>query len=230
MNGQRSAKVLVCFYSRFGSTAALADAIADGASILPRDQVLVRRVPELESEDVIRLDPRWWQAYTALQQRYHTPQRADFYWADALVIGSPGYFGAPAAALQHWLERTVSTWRPGEIEEKAGAAFCTTGTLHGGNEQTILSMLTGLMHLGFVIVPAGYLYPVLSTNQSPYGASAATGPNDDVPPTEADLAAARALGFRVSHVARCLVAGREEEGYRRRRTSWASAHGPTSAP
>lgn len=228
MDGRRSAHVLICFYSRYGSTAELARAVAEGASMFPQDQVLVRRVPDVESDDIIQQDQRWWQTRETLRQRYHEPQAADLYWADALVLGSPGYFGTMAAALQHWLEQTVRSWRQGEIEEKAGAAFCTTATEHGGNELTLLNLLTSLMHLGFVITPAGYLYPTLAANQSPYGASAVTGPNDDVAPSEADLAAARALGFRVSHVARSLVVGRGEEDYRRRRGTWTVAP-PASA-
>jgi NAD(P)H dehydrogenase (quinone) len=218
MNAARSVKVLVCFASRYGSTALLADAIAEGARSHPGDQVVVRRVAELESEDVVRQDERWWQADQQLRQRYPEPLETDLSWADALVVGSPSYFGNMASALKHWLERVALRWRSNEIEEKVGAAFCTSSTLHGGNETTILSIIVTLMHLGFVIAPSGYLYPVLTTNQSPYGASAVTGPADEVPPTEADLAAARALGFRVSHVARCLVSGHAEEDYRRRRT------------
>jgi NAD(P)H dehydrogenase (quinone) len=227
MTASRSVKVLVCFASRYGSTALLADAIAEGVRTHPGDQVLVRCVAELEAENVIRQDERWWQAHQQLNQRYSEPLEADLSWADAVILGSPSYFGNMAASLKQWLERVILRWRSNEIEEKVGAAFCTSSTLHGGNETTILSMIVTLMHLGFVIAPTGYLYPVLATNQSPYGASAVTGASDDVPPTEADLAAARALGYRVSHVARCLVAGHAEEDYRRRRASEGSVR-PTA--
>jgi NAD(P)H dehydrogenase (quinone) len=217
MSVRRSANVLICFYSRYGSTALLADAVAEGVRTNPTDHVLVRRVPDLEPEEFIRQDARWWRTREALRQRYQDPMDADLYWADALILGSPSYFGNMAAALKLWLEHAAAPQRREEIEEKTGAAFCTSSTEHGGNELTIVNMVVALMHLGFVIAPAGYLYPVLATNQSPYGASAVTGPADDVPPTESDLAGARALGFRVSHVARCLIAGRGEEDFRRRR-------------
>jgi NAD(P)H dehydrogenase (quinone) len=217
MSVRRSANVLICFYSRYGSTALLADAVALGARTSPQDHVVIRRVPDLEPDDVIRQDQRWWDSREALRQRYQEPQPTDLAWSDGLVLGSPSYFGNMAGALKVWLERAAPPGQRDEIEEKAGAAFCTSSTLHGGNEVTILSMVVALMHLGFVIAPAGYLYPVLATNQLPYGASAVTGPQDETPPTEADLAAAKALGFRVSHVARCLIAGRGEEDYRRRR-------------
>jgi NAD(P)H dehydrogenase (quinone) len=212
----RCAKVLVCFYSRSGDTAGLAEAVAEGARARPGDEVRLRRVPDLEPEEVIRQNERWWRTRQEQLQRYRAPDLADLRWADGLVLGSPGYFGGMAAALKHWLEHTVEPWRRNEIAEKAGAAFCTTATVHGGNETTILSMLTALMHLGFVVVPAGYQYPVLGTNQSPYGASAVTGRDAEIPPTPDDLAAARWLGSRVSHVARCLLVGWGEEEYRRR--------------
>lgn len=223
MDAWRSAKILICFYSRYGSTAQLAAAVAQGAHIYPQDQVLVRRVPDLEPDDVIRQDARWWSTREALAKLYQPPDPSDLRWADAVVLGSPGYFGSMAAALQHWLQQAARPWRLDEIEEKAGAAFCTTATIHGGNEAVVLSMLTALMHLGFVITPAGYLSPTLVSNQMPYGASAVTGPDDHVPPSEGDLAAARALGFRVGHVARCLLAGRSEEAYRRHRQAWTAA-------
>lgn len=87
-------------------------------------------------------------------------------------------------------------------------------------------MLTALMHLSCVIVPAGYLYPVLCRNQMPYGASAVTGPGDDLPVTEEDIIGARALGFRVAHVARWLLVGRAQEEFRRHYNAWTTPNAP----
>ena len=221
MQAWRTVNVLICFYSRYGNTAKLAEAVAEGAQISPQDQVWIRRVPDLEPDDVIRQDERWWRTRESLRARFPEPQPVELQRADALILGSPGYFGNMAAALKHWLETAMANlWQGAEIEEKAGAAFCTTSTVHGGNEQTILGMLTVLMHIGCVISPAGYLYPTLRRNQMPYGASAVTGPNADIPPTEEDLAMARALGFRVSHVARVLLASRGQEEFRRHFPQW----------
>lgn len=221
MQGWRSVNVLICFYSRYGNTATLAEAVAEGARISPQDQVWLRRVPDLEPDEVIRQDERWWRTRESLRARYPEPMPGELERADALILGSPGYFGNMSAALKHWIETSLSNlWRGAEIEEKAGAAFCTTSTIHGGNELTIFTMLTVLMHIGCVVSPAGYLYPTLRRNEMPYGASAVTGPNADIPPTEEDLAAARALGFRVGHVARALLAGRGQEAFRRRFPQW----------
>lgn len=227
MQQWRAVNVLICFYSRYGNTADLAAAVGEGAQISPQDQVWIRRVPDLEPEDAIKQDPRWWQARETMRAKYTEPTAVDVQRADALVLGSPGYFGNMAAALKHWLEQAMSNlWRGEEIGEKAGAAFCTTGTAHGGNEATIYTMLTALMHMGCVITPAGYLYPTLRRNQMPYGASAVTGPDADIPPTSEDLAAARALGFRVSHVARSLLAGRSQEDFRRHFQQWGAPRPP----
>ena len=221
MQAWRSVNVLIVYYSRYGNTAKLAEAVAEGVRFSPQDQAWVRRVADLEPDDVIRQDERWWRTREQLLHRTPPPQAAELQRADALVLGSPGYFGNMAAALKHWLEGEMSgLWRGAAIEEKAAAAFCTTSTVHGGNEITIYTMLTALMHMGCVISPAGYLYPTLRRNEMPYGASAVTGPNADRPPTEEDLGAARALGFRVAHVARALLAGRGQEDFRRRYLEW----------
>ncbi len=221
MQEWRAVKVLICFYSRYGSTARLAEAVGEGARTSPGDTVWIRRVPDLEPEATIRQDERWWRVRQDLIRRYPEPRPIEVSQADALVLGSPGYFGNMAGALKHWLETQFSqVWRGEDIGEKAGAAFCTTSTLHGGNETTIATMLTALMHLSCVVVPAGYLYPTLRRNEMPYGASAVTGPTDERPLTEADLIGARALGFRVAHVARWLLVGRSREEFRRHLQQW----------
>jgi hypothetical protein len=74
-------------------------------------------VPDLAPDEVIRQDPRWWQAVQGLRQKYPPPQPTDLSWADALVLGSPSYFGNMAAALKHWLEQTVLPWRRENLEE-----------------------------------------------------------------------------------------------------------------
>jgi NAD(P)H dehydrogenase (quinone) len=217
----RTVNVLICFYSRYSSTAKLAEAVAEGARMTPGDTVWLRRVPEIESEVAIRQDERWWRAHEELVRRYPEVQSMEVSQADALVLGSPGYFGNMAAPMKHWLERQFAqVWRGEGVGDKAGAAFCTTSTLHGGNELTITSLLTALMHLSCVVVPAGYLEPTLRQNELPYGASAVTGPDDEAPLSEADLIAARALGFRVAHVARCLLVGRGREEFRRHQQHW----------
>jgi NAD(P)H dehydrogenase (quinone) len=223
---RRAAKVLICFYGRYGATAQLAEAIAAGARMVPPDEVRIRRIPDLVPEDVIRQDEDRWRAYQKLAENYLTVSAEDVTWANALVVGSPGYIGGMAAAVKYWLEQALAPWNNPPIEEKAGAAFSTTATAHGGSEVTIFNILTALMHLGLVIVPSGYVLPTLASNQCPYGAIVVTGRDHELQPTEGELAAARSLGFRVSHVARCLIGGKEMEAYRRRH--WYLLAGPSS--
>ncbi|HEX5417803.1 MAG TPA: NAD(P)H-dependent oxidoreductase, partial [Chloroflexota bacterium] len=133
MQEQRGVKVLICFYSRYGSTAKLAEAVGEGVRESPGDTVWLRRVPDLEPEAVIRQDERRWRAYQDLVRRYPEPQSIEVSQADALVLGSPSYFGNMAGPLKHWLDTQFSqVWRGEDIGEKAGTAFCTSSTAHGG--------------------------------------------------------------------------------------------------
>lgn len=223
---RRFAKVLICFYGRYGATAQLAEAIAAGARMVPPDEVRIRRIPEIDSGDVIRQDESRWRAYQKLVENYPAVAPEDVTWANALIVGSPGYLGGMASSVKYWLEQALAPWSNPQIEEKAGAAFSTTATAHGGSEATIFNILTALMHLGLVIVPSGYVLPTLGSNQCPYGATVVTGRDHELQPTEGELAAARSLGFRVSHVARCLIGGKDMEAYRRRH--WYLVAGPSS--
>ncbi|HEX5417593.1 MAG TPA: NAD(P)H-dependent oxidoreductase [Chloroflexota bacterium] len=225
MDERRAAKVLICFYSRYGATAKLAEAIASGARMIPPDDVRIRRIPDLDPDEVIRRDESRWRAHQRLSKDYPEVTPEDVAWANGLVVGSPGYLGGMAAAVKAWLEQALAPWNNPQIEEKAGAAFSTTATAHGGSEATIASILTALMHLGLIITPSGYVLPTLGSNQCPYGATFTTGYDHEFLPTEGELAAARSLGFRVSHVARCLIDGRELESYRRRH--WYLVAGPS---
>lgn len=220
-----ASKVLICFCSRYGATAKLAEEIAEGAQMVPPDEVRIRYIRDLDPDDVIRQDEHWWRTHVRLSEIYREPTLEDLMWANAVVLGSPGHFGGMAAAMKHWLERTLSPWNRPDIEEKAGAAFATTATAHGGSEAAIFDMLTALMNLGFIITPSGYVLPTLGSNQCPYGALTVTGRDHELRPMAGELAAARSLGFRVSHVARCLAAGQETESYRRRH--WYLLAGPS---
>src|SRR5689334_8084198 len=100
MQDWRAVKVLVCFYSRYGSTAQLAEAVAEGVRMSPGDTVWLRRVPELEPEWQIRQDERRWRAHEDLVKRYPEPQPIEVSQADALVLGSPSYFGNMAGPLK----------------------------------------------------------------------------------------------------------------------------------
>jgi NAD(P)H dehydrogenase (quinone) len=139
--------------------------------------------------------------------------------ADALIVGAPSYFGGMAAALKRFFEDTATAafppdgdrswpWRHHLFRDKAGAAFTASGTPHGGNEQTLHSILTMMMHLGMVLITPGQQAPFPSSGDAPYGVTAITGTDDSHAPGPDQEAAARALGRRVALIATRLRQGR----------------------
>ncbi|MDH7600601.1 MAG: NAD(P)H:quinone oxidoreductase [Armatimonadota bacterium] len=199
--------VLIVFYSRYGNTRLLADAIAEGAQQAGAD-VRVRRVADLAPENIMRQDQDWWSARAQMSELYSEPTDEDLLWADAIVIGCPTRFGSPPAELKLFLDKLGPLWFQGKLVDKVGSAFVTTGTVHGGNEMTVHSLLTTMMHFGMIIVPPGYADTSMFAAGAPYGASAVTGPESDKPPTEVDLAAARFQGKRTAERALMLKIGK----------------------
>jgi NAD(P)H dehydrogenase (quinone) len=199
--------VLIAFYSRNGSTEALAKAIADGAH-KEGAEVRFRRVRDIVSEEIIKNVPGWAENRDRMYREYEAPTEADAEWADAVVFGTPTRFGNVSAELKAYIDSLGGLWFQGKLNGKAGSAFTSTSSLHGGNEMTITSLYTPMAHLGFIIVPLGYGDPVLFRAGTPYGASSISGQNN-TPPTEDDLEVARYQGRRVAHVARALKAAGE---------------------
>ena len=195
-------KVLIAFYSRNGSTAALAEGIAEGARAAGAE-VKLRRVDEFISEDIINSVPGWKESRESLKAKYPAPTPADAEEADAVIFGTPTRFGSPSAELKSYIDSLGGLWFRGALNGKVGAAFTSTSGPHGGNETTILSLYPPLAHLGFIIVPNGYVDPVLFGAGTPYGSSTVSGQNN-APPTETDLVVARVQGRRVAEIAAAL--------------------------
>src|SRR6476661_8278863 len=183
-------KILILFYSRTGNTAALADAVADGAKSVRFAEVDVRRIDDLAPASVIDSIPEWKSSREKLSARYQTfgdvNALADY---DALILGSPTRYGIMSAELKNVLDQTGPLWQRGALVNKVGAAFTSVSTPHGGHETTLWSIMTPMANLGLIIVPPGYSDPVMFSGGSPYGATATTG--GGAGPTDADLAAAR---------------------------------------
>jgi NAD(P)H dehydrogenase (quinone) len=199
-------KVLVVFYSRNGSTAILAEAVASGAREAGAE-VILRRVDEFISEELIRSVPGWAENRQRLKARFQPPTPDDAETADAIVFGTPTRFGNCSAELKSYIDSLGALWAKGALNGKVGSAFVSTATTHGGNEVTALTLFAPMAHLGMIIVPPGYSDPIMFEAGTPYGASAVTG-QDNTPPTDADLAAARAQGRRVAMVAAALKAAK----------------------
>ena len=196
--------VLIAFYSRNGSTEALANAVADGARNAEAE-VRLRRAREFVGPEVMAKAQGWAENAARMNAAYEAPTEADAEWADAIVFGTPTRFGATTAELKAYIDSLGGLWFQGKLVGKAGAVFTSTSTVHGGNESTLISLYNPMAHLGLIIVPLGYADPNLFKAGTPYGASTVSG-QKGAPPSEDDLEVARFQGRQVSQVAAALKA------------------------
>ncbi len=200
-------KILIVFYSRYGNTAKLAEAIAEGARAVPGAEVNLRRVADLAPAEVIARDVRW----TATRQelaKYPPPTLADLEGADAIIFGTPTRFGNMTAELKSFIDLTGGIWVKGALVDKVGSVFTTNSTPHSGKESTLLTMMVPLLHHGMVIVGVPQTVPETNRAGSYYGSTSTSGPRSEIPPTADDLAVARAQGKRVAEVAGAIVRGK----------------------
>ena len=195
-------RVLIAFYSRGGVTEALAKAIAEGA-VAEGAEVRLRRAREFVGEAVMKTAPGWLEGAKRMNALYEAPTEADAEWADGIVFGTPTRFGSMTAELKAYIDSLGGLWFQGKLIGKAGSAFASTSTPHGGNEMTITSLYAPMAHLGLILVPTGYGDPVLFRAGTPYGASSVSGTNS-APPSADDLEVARFQGKRVARVAAAL--------------------------
>jgi NAD(P)H dehydrogenase (quinone) len=195
-------KVLIAFYSRGGVTEALAKAVAEGA-VAEGAEVRLRRAREFVGEEVMKKAPGWLEGAKRMNALYEAPTEADAEWADGIVFGTPTRFGSMTAELKAYIDGLGGLWFQGKLVGKAGAAFASTSTLHGGNEMTITALYAPMAHLGLILVPTGYADPALFKAGTPYGASSVSGTNGALPNAD-DLAVAHFQGKRVARVAAAL--------------------------
>lgn len=199
-----SINALIAFYSRNGSTESLASAIAEGARS-EGAEVRLRRAREVVSEEIMAKAPGWRENAKRMNGQYEAPTSADAEWADAVFFGSPTRFGNVSSELKAYVDSLGGLWVQGKLVGKAGSAFTSTSSPHGGNESTIITMYNFMAHLGFIIVPLGYGDPSVFAAGTPYGASSVSGQNN-TPPTAEDLTVARYQGVRVAQIAKALKA------------------------
>jgi len=198
-----SAKILIVFYSRDGSTEKLANAEAEGAKA-EGAEVRLRRVREFVGPDVMAQAPGWTENAARMNALYPAPTTDDVEWADGIIFGTPTRFGNCAAELKAFIDTLGGLWFQGKLNGKVGSAFVSTNTPHGGNESTIISLYNPMAHLGFIIVPAGYLDPAAYKAGTPYGASHVAGMNT-APLTDEETSVARSQGKRVAQVSAALA-------------------------
>lgn len=196
-------EVLVLYYSRHGATAAMARQIARGIESVDGVQARVRTVPPV-SADTEATAP----AVPEAGPPYATSN--DLRECAGLVLGSPTRFGNMAAALKYFLDGTADLWLGGALAGKPAAVFTSTGSQHGGNEATLLTMMLPLLHHGMVLVGLPYTEPALSatdTGGTPYGASHVAGTAGKPRPLSRDeTTLCLALGKRLAETARKLAA------------------------
>lgn len=194
--------VLVLYYSRYGATRRMAERICRGVEEVAEMQACLRTVPAVStvteaSEPEI---PGEGPPYVT---------REDLAACSALIVGSPTRFGNMAAALKYFLDGTGSEWLAGTLAGKPAAVFTSTGTLHGGQETTLLTMAIPLLHHGMYLVGLPYTEEKLQTTRSggaPYGATHVAGMRSDRNLDDDESHLCRALGRRVADLAKRLEA------------------------
>jgi NAD(P)H dehydrogenase (quinone) len=196
-----TAKILIVFYSRNGSTEALAKAVAEGANA-EGAEVRLRRAREFVGPEVMALAQGWKENAERMNALYEAPTEADADWADAIIFGTPTRFGNTSAELKAFIDGLGGLWFQGKLNGKVGSAFVSTQSQHGGNETTIVSLYHPMAHLGMIIVPTGYADPAVFKAGTPYGASAVSGAS--ALPTDDEKEVARFQGKRVAQVAQKL--------------------------
>jgi NAD(P)H dehydrogenase (quinone) len=202
------ASILVLYYSSYGHIEIMARAQAEGATRVPMTRVVVKRVPELVPADICRASGFQLDQPAAVA----VPDELEQY--DGIIFGTPTRFGNMAAQMRNFMDQTGVLWGRGALVGKVGSVFCSTASQHGGQETTITSFHSTLLHHGMIIVGLPYTFQDLTTMRevtggTPYGASCVTGAGSELRmPTALELDMCRFQGEHVTRISSQLVAGR----------------------
>lgn len=199
------AKVLVLYYSMYGHIEIMADAIAEGVRTVDGVEAMIKRVPEIIPEDRARA------MGVKLDQKAPIATVEELANYDAIIFGTPTRFGNMTAQMRNFLDQTGKLWMDGALIGKVASVFTSTGTQHGGQETTITSFHSTLLHHGMVIVGVPYSCKGLTvmteiTGGSPYGSSTLAGGDGKRMPSENELEIARFQGRHVAQIAQRLAA------------------------
>ncbi len=197
-------KILVLFYSTYGHIYELAKSVAEGARSISGTEVTIKRVPETLSGEILSM-----MGAAEAQKAFgdvpiaRPEELADY---DAIIFGTPTRFGMMAGQMKSFLDATGSLWAKGALVGKIGSVFTSTATQHGGQEATILSFHTVLLHHGMLLAGLPYSFAGQSTmaeisGGSPYGASTITGGDGSRMPSPNELDGARFQGRFVAEMA-----------------------------
>ena len=200
-------QVLVVFYSMYGHVYQMAEAAAKGARSVGATEVLLAQVPELVPDDVLEKSG----AKAARAKFAHIPVvTVDMLAAaDGILFGTPTRFGNMAAQMRNFLDQTGGLWMSGALIGKPTGVFTSTASQHGGQETTLMSFHTNLLHLGMIIVGVPYSDKRLMTMDAisggtPYGASTITGADGSRMPSELELGIMEQQGRHLTEIARKL--------------------------
>lgn len=190
-------KILVLYYSKGGSVKEMAQLIARGVNSINGVEAIIRTVPDVypnitNKKSSIPDDGSLYATLNDLEQ------------ADGLALGSPTRFGNMASPLKYFIDSASSVWLNGNLENKPATVFTSSGSLHGGNESTLLTMQLPLMHLGMIIMGIPYSIPELSKTLSggtPYGASHVSGEKNELKLSEEEKKICIAQGQRLANIA-----------------------------
>ena len=204
-------KVLVLYYSSYGHVEQMAGAVAEGARSVPGTEVVIKRVPELVPEEVAR------KSGMSLDQQAPVASPGELADYDAIIFGTPTRYGGMAAQMRNFLDQTGGLWVRGALVGKVGSVFASTATQHGGQETTITSFHTTLLHHGMIIVGLPYSFAGQTimdeiTGGSPYGATTIAAGDGSRQPSRNELDGARFQGRHVSEIAAKLERGAGERG------------------
>ena len=205
------AKILVVYYSSYGHIEQMAQAVAEGARSVAGTDVVIKRVAELVPEDVAR------KSGIKLDQEAPIASPNELGDYDAIIFGTPTRYGGMAAQMRNFLDQTGGLWVKGALVGKVGSVFASTGTQHGGQETTITSFHTTLLHHGMIIVGlpssfAGQTRMDEITGGTPYGATTIAGGDGSRQPSQNELDGARFQGRHVAEIAGRLERGAGERG------------------
>ena len=195
--------VLVLYYSTYGHTMTLAESVAEGAREMA--DVTIKRAKELVPEAVAR------DSGYLVDQPYPEVDPGELPNYDAIIVGTPTRFGNMAAQMKNVLDQTGGAWAEGKLVGKVASAFCSTGTQHGGQESTLLTMMNVFLHHGMVVVGLPYAWQGQMrmdeiTGGTPYGATTIAGGDGSRQPSDNEKEGARHQGRHVARVAAKLSA------------------------
>ena len=198
-------KLLIVYYSLYGHTQKLAQAVEEGARMVSGAEVLLRRVEEFDIVVQKTANDPHISKLREEQKKIPVCTVDDLRAADAVIFGSPTRYGNMTAQMKQLIDSTASLWLKGEMEGKPAGVFTSTASTHGGQETTLITMMIPLLHLGMIIVGVPYstegMIHTEGRGGTPYGPTTIAGARGELQPQEGDLVIARALGKRVAEVA-----------------------------